>query len=43
MAFRHVWAVGRLAKKTADTQAKRAFRHMIGAPIKADKADKKKK
>lgn len=43
-AFRHVWAVGELAKRQSDAQAKKAFRQMVGAPIKAEaiKADKKK-
>ena len=43
MAFRHVFSVGVLAKRQADTEAKKAFRHMVGAPIKTDKADKPKK
>lgn len=42
-AFRHIWAVGKLAERQADNEAKKAFRHMVGAPIKAEAIEAKKK
>ena len=44
MAFRHIWAVGRLAERTADKQAQKAFRNTVySVAKKSDKADKAKK
>lgn len=44
MAFRHVWAVGRLAEKTTDKQAQKAFKATVySVAKKSDKTDKAKK
>lgn len=45
MAFRHIWAVGRLAERTADKQAQKAFSQMVYTTTKgkATKATKEKK
>lgn len=45
MAFRHIWAVGKLAERTADKQAQKAFSQMVYTTTKrkVTKADKAKK
>lgn len=45
MAFRHIWSVGRLAERTADKQAQKAFSQMVYTATKgkATKADKAKR
>lgn len=44
MAFRHIWAVGNLAKRTADNQAQKAFKATVYSVVKKSKqADKAKK
>ena len=45
MAFRHIWAVGRLAERTADKQAQKAFSATVYSVAKksAKQADKAKK
>ena len=44
MAFRHIWAVSKLAERTADKQAQKAFRNMVySVAKKSNKADKAKK
>lgn len=45
MAFRHIWSVGRLAERTTDKQAQKAFSRMVYTTAKksAKKADKAKK
>ena len=45
MAFRHIWAVGKLAERTADKQAKKAFNATVYSVAKksAKQADNKKK
>lgn len=44
MAFRHIWAVGRLAERTADKQSQKAFRNTVySVAKKSDKVDKVKK
>ena len=48
MAFRHIWSVGGLAKRTTDAQAQKAFSQMVytttkGKASKAIKGNTPKK